>query len=115
MNALDKLVSLNKNRNRILQNVTTIRRLGDEMAQAEYEYKKLLHATIKRIKEDSNITWSMVERYAHGDEAVAEARLKRDKKKNEYFAYIRENKALHQEVEIQAYELEHDYKRRVGS
>jgi len=110
MNTLDRYITFNKNRNKIQQNVITLRKLGDDLSDAECNYKKALYKTMRKLKKDDAVTWSAVEKYAHGHPDVADARLIRDKAKHKYFSYLRENKVLYQEIDIQEKEIEREYK-----
>jgi len=116
MNALDRIIVLNKNRIKIQQNIVILRKLGDDLSEAECNYKKALYATMRKLKKDDDVTWSAVERYSHGHPDVAEARLKRDKVKHKYYSYLRENKVLYQEIDIQEKEIDREYKiRRINA
>lgn len=109
MNSLDALIRLNKNRNKVLQNVGTIRKLGEDFNKAECEYKKALHRAMRQLRDADDVAWTTLERFAQGVPEVADAKYERDHYRTQYFSYVRENKALSLEIEIQAKELERDY------
>lgn len=113
MNSLDLYVDLINNRNRRSQVIQNLKRIGNELAECECAYKKAMFQTTRKLVNEEKVTWSAAERYAHGHPDVADLRLKRDKKKNEYFSYVRESKALYQEIDIQELLLKEEYKMRI--
>lgn len=115
MNILDLYVLMNKNRTQMHENIIRLRTLGNRLSEAECTYKKVQYNTVRKLQSEEKIGWTVLERLVHGHPDVAEARLTRDKIKQEYYSYLRENKVLYQEIQIQEAMLERDYKLKRGN
>jgi hypothetical protein len=51
---------------------------GQEYAQAEHDYKIANKIEMFRLHEEQKVAWTVCQSLAHGDDKVAELRLKRD-------------------------------------
>ena len=58
--------------------VKSLRRNGEVLAKAEFNYKKILNTAVYRLRNDEALPITMINLLIYGESEVADARLKRD-------------------------------------
>lgn len=96
----DNLRDLKEAREQLNKCITAYKKIGRELAQAEFEYRKALRQEIIRLHIEDDVAWTVCDTLAKGDDNVAQLRLQRDIKKSDYESCYEKILQLKTEIRI---------------